>query len=151
MTTRHNTLVNAVLSQHNWIVITTGILAFVFTCLKLYTIFIDIPKLDSSNLDEGLLLKDVVGVLLLAILGFILYVIPHTQVLNRQFKLRETKKSLFFRNCNLNKKRFSLLYKAYIDYNTLKLRMGIKQFQVTRFLLLLLCSALTFLGILFLV
>lgn len=151
MTTQHNTLINAVLSQHNWIVITTGILAFVFTCLKLYTIFVDIPKLEYSNIDEGLLLKDVVGVFLLVILGFILYVIPHTQVLNKQFKLRETKKNIFFRNCNLNKKQFSLLYRVYIDYNSIKLRIGIKLFQVTRFLILLLCLIFTFLGIIFLV
>lgn len=139
MTAQQNTLLNSVISQHNWIVISTGILAFIFTCLKLYTIFVDIPKLNYTNLDENLLRNDVIGILSLAILGFIIYVIPHYQVLNKQFKLKVIKKNYLFRNCNLDKKRFSLLYRIDIGYNSLKLIIGIKVIQIIRFIVLSLC------------
>lgn len=147
MTAHQNTLLNSVITQHNWIVILTGILAFIFTCLKLYTIFVDIPKLDFTNLDENLLRYDVISIISLAILGFIIYVIPHYQVLNKQFKLKKTKKNIFFRNCNLNKKRFSLLYSLYIDYNSLKMKTGIKIVLIIRFIVLLLCLVLVLAGV----
>lgn len=151
MTARQNTLLNAIISQHNGFVIFSGILAFVFTCLKIYTIFVDIPKLDLENLDENQLLKDIVGILSIAIIGYMLYVIPHSRVLNKQFKLRETKRYYFYRNCNLDKKQFSLLYRLYIGYNSLKLKMGLQLFQIIRYLVIFMCLVVAILGIYFLI
>lgn len=159
MTSRNNVLVNALITQHNFFIILSGLLAFVFTCLKLISIFVDIPQLtiyqikNITNIHSSRPLFAIVSVVILAIIGYMCYAIPRTRVLNRQFHPKSKENSWLtkrlFRNSDLDKAKFSFLYGVYIDYNTIKLNIGNKNVQIIKSVFWLVFIIASFCSILF--
>lgn len=138
MTSRNNALANALLTQHNPFIIMSGMLAFVFTCLKLISIFVRIPQLsirDIMNITDtnsSLLLFDIVVVMTLSIIGYLIYIIPRSLFLNKQFNPEKRRKNLLFRNSNLRRAEFSWQYKFYIHFSTVKLKIGKRQIYIIK-------------------
>lgn len=129
MTAQQRTLVNALITNHNPFVILSGLLAFVFTCLKLLSIFVDIPRAVKVNgfsqvdiIDEKMLMFDMVIVALLAITGYAIYIIPRSRILSRQFKPKQKPKNWWYQNSCLRRKKFSYPYMLHILYHTIKLQ-----------------------------
>ena len=128
MTAAHRSLFHAFVTQNNPFVITTALLAFVFTCTKLISIFIKIPQIKTEHLLEitdeakALLFFDIVFIAILVVIGYALYVVQRLRVLKKRFQPKQKKKNYLFQNSWLKRKRFSLSYELFIYYNTLKLQ-----------------------------
>jgi hypothetical protein len=129
MTSQQRSIINTLVIQHNPFVIVTALLGFVFTCLKT----IEALKLKSNQFDfmEKLILPEpyygIEKFLILATIGYLLYIVPRSMTLQRQFRLKEKRllfrlkkrlKGLIFRNCVLEKKRFSRWYDLTIYFNS---------------------------------
>lgn len=146
MTAPQRTLFNTLITQHNPFIIASALLAFVFTCLELISFFVCIPKaikiegfLQFQVLDGAVLKNIVFAVILLAVTGYTLYIIPRSRILARQFKPKKKAKNWLFKNSCLKKKRFSLLYKLYIFKNTVKLQIRERGQVVIRMIFYLFC------------
>lgn len=152
MTSRWKTIVTTLLSQHNISVLFMWLLTFVFTCLKLITIFVDIPRLDPDHLDNTMILYDMGIIGALGLLGYVLYIIPRSRILRRRFKLKWRKHNWMLRNSNLDSKKFSFWYGCHIDYHTLILRLDYTNRATSHLLLqiLWLIALVIVLGILYL-
>ena len=128
MTAAHRSLFHAFVTQDNPFVITTALLAFVFTCTKLISIFIKIPQIKTEHLLEitdeakALLFFDIVFIAILVVIGYALYVVQRLRVLKKRFQPKQQKKNRLFQNSCLKRKRFSIPYEFYIHYNTLRLQ-----------------------------
>lgn len=125
-------LVTAVLSQRNVVFILTGILAFIVAVLKILTTFVHVEKIDLGNLADGDVYKleqYLIFLMLLAFLGFCIYMIPSSLILKNRFRPKKIKKRWFFRNSNLEKGKLALAYSLYIKYNGMKLNVGISVWQ----------------------
>ena len=125
MTAEHSAIVRAFITNHNPFIILPALLAFVLACLE------------TANLLHLYVKQYVISImyvhnpyyavgkfLLLAFLGYILYIISRTRALTKKFKLKEKSKNRLFVDSNLkeNSGRFSYRYKFYIFYNTIMLR-----------------------------
>lgn len=131
MTASQRTLVNALITKHNPFIVMSGLLAFVFTCMKLITIFMDIPQsvkiekfphIDFTIENNELLLWHLVLLASLTAIGYAIYIIPRSQILSRQFKPKQRQKKRLFQNSILRLKRFSFLYDLHILFYTVRLR-----------------------------
>ena len=154
MTSRNNTKVNAILTQANWFVTASGLLAFVFTCLKLITLFIEIPQIrellgNYTNMNPSESYFNFGLIAFFAMIGYILLSISRSRILNKQFKPKKKKKNWFFRNSDINNARFSCGYRLYISYNTNKLMLGNRLFQAAMSIALFGCLVVFFFAFLF--
>jgi hypothetical protein len=129
MTASQRTLFNALITRHNPFIIMSGLLAFVFTCLKLLTVFVEIPFVIKINefahltvQNEMQLFINLGLVAILTAIGYAIYIIPRSRILSKQFKPKQKSKKWLFYNSCLWWKGFSLPYKIYIIYNTVKLQ-----------------------------
>jgi len=136
MMARQRTLFNALITQHNPFIIGSALLAFVLTCLELISFFVCIPKaikiiaefLHFSILDGRQVLPNTVFVAILAVIGYILYIIPRSRFLRKQFKPDQKAKNWLFQNSWLRwgLNCFSLPYNIYIYYNTIRLKLKMR-------------------------
>ncbi len=135
MTSKHKTIVNALTTQHNPFVIATGLLGFVFTCLKT----IDVLDLHLSQFFPLIEVfpqpyYGITKFLILAVIGYLLYIIPRSRTLQKQFKPKEKKlqfklkkklKGWIFKNSNLDERRFSRWYDLNIYFNSMLLYVNV--------------------------
>lgn len=126
MTARQNTIVNTLMTQHNPFVIVSGLLAFVFAFLKtadlLQLKLKDFVNFPFENIPHPI--YAVGKLMILAIMGFAIYIIPSSIILKKQFKLKIRSKNILLRNSKLKRARFSYLYELYISYNTIKMQIN---------------------------
>lgn len=155
MTAPQRTLVNALITKHNPFLIISGLLAFVFTCLKLISVFVIIPqaiKIEENFRitiqDKTLFLFNTALVAMLTAIGYAVYIIPRSRILSKQFKPKQKSKNWLFQDSSLSRKRFSRPYELYILYNTFKLHVknSIYVTLVTIFYLFCLLVAFCFLA-----
>ena len=161
MTSRNNVLVNALITQHNFFIILSGLLAFVFTCLKLISIFVVIPQLtideikNITNIHSSRPLFAIGSVVILAIFGFVCYEWPRLRILNKQFHTKPREKSRLFKwlfqNSCLDEGKFSCRYGLYIDLCTKILKLGNKRFQLLKLILWFVFMLVSFSSILFII
>lgn len=136
MTSQDKTIVNAFITQNNLFVRATALLGFVFTCLKT----IDVLGLHVSqffSMDNIHISQPYYGItkfLILAIIGFSLYIISHSRTHQKQFKPKEKKlqfelkkklKGWIFKNSNLDERRFSRWYDLNIYFNSMLLYVNV--------------------------
>lgn len=124
MTSKDNTIVRALIANHNLYVIISGLLAFVFACLKTIDLLglqirrDLIPCLPIIERPFNSIGKFVI----LSLVGYLLYIIPRSILLKKQFRLREKSRSKLFKDSNLREEHFSWRYELYIKWNTFWLK-----------------------------
>lgn len=128
MTAKHNTIINALITQHNPFVIISGLLAFVFTCLKtIDTLGLKVEHFSflKSFSEIPQPSYGVVKFLIFAFIGFVIYIIPRSITLKKQFRPKRKLKHFAWwqrlRNSNLKSRRFSWIYDLTIHFQTLLL------------------------------
>lgn len=122
MTSENSVIVRALITSSNPFVIISGVLAFVFTCLKT----LDLLKLTVRDLISGLpeipSPYNAIGKFaILAIIALGIYIIPRSLALKKQFKLKKKSGTILFKNSNLKDGRFSFWYDLYIKRESIKL------------------------------
>lgn len=129
MTQSSRILMNAVMSQHNWLLVFSGVLAFVVAFIKLATSFVEIDRLKISEMSSpegfGKICIYAIFVVALFAVGYILYYVSHSIVLSKRFIRKRQNVKIYFGNSNTKKKKLALTYRLVIWLHTQKLIMGI--------------------------
>ena len=134
MTAEHSAIARAFITNHNLFILVPALLAFVMACLKTADLLhlhvkqyvISFKYVPDSYYAVG-------KFMLLASIGYALYIISSTRARKKRFKrTKEKSKNILFVNSIIlgNRGWFSDYYKFYIAYNTLKLRIGRKAFGI---------------------
>lgn len=129
MTQSSRTLVNAVLTQHNSLLIFTGVLAFVVAVVKLLTTFVEFDRIHIENItstdeyDKVVLYGTIVAFLFFV--GYSIFYYTHSKVLSKRFVRKEDKNVIFCGNSNIKKRRFAYSYMFHIWKHSQMLIVGI--------------------------
>lgn len=99
MTSENSAIIRAFITSNNLFIIISGVLAFVFTCLKT----LDLLKLAVRDLMPGLPViphpYNAIGKFaILAIIALGIYIIPRSLALKKQFKLNKKSRTILFIN-----------------------------------------------------
>lgn len=123
-------LVNSIIAQNNIIFIGSGILAFIVAIITILNTFTEFEKIKLDNIDYRLLTYYATLFWSLAIVGFLIYIIPHKRILNNQFKSKMPKHNFLFANSNLRKAQFAWQYSLYIEISTLIVKLKKKRYNI---------------------
>lgn len=125
-------LISTVLSQRNFLFITSGILAFIVAVLKIATTFIDFKKVklsDWASWDMHIIGLDIFILIIIIVVGLCFYLIPSSLVLKNRFKPKKMKRKWFFKDSDIEKKKLSWWYAQYIKCSGKKLSVSISGWQ----------------------
>ena len=150
MTQSRRTLVNNVLAQRNFLVVTTGVLALVVAIIKIsQAVVVFEPVSLAEKFDRQQLLTNVIIIIGLITISWSMFEIYHNIVLRRRFKrkkqswFRRGYNSVFLRNSNLKKRRFSWWYKSHLGFLEFRRRFSqyIRELAITVLTLVLILLA----------
>ena len=122
MTQSRRTLVNNVLAQRNFLVVTTGVLALVVAMIKITQAVVEFKPVSLEKFDQQQFLTNILIIIGLVILGLSIFEGYHNIVLRRRFKrkrqswFRRGYNSIFLRKSSIKKRRFSCWYKWHLGY-----------------------------------